>query len=98
MTGACGLTTEVEEVVRELMARQLSVSPDAITPSSLLVEDFRADLLSLTQLALALEDEFDIEIADEDWINVATVADVFVYVSSLLERIGAGVDYGGGGS
>jgi acyl carrier protein len=97
MTGAGTVGSELGEVVCDLIARQLGVSPEAVRSPSRLVDDLRADLMSLTQLALALEDELDIEIADEEWIDVATVADVLAYVSSLVDRKGAQAACGGAG-
>ena len=75
-----------DDVVREIIASQLDVPAETVEPARRLIDDLGADLVSLTQLALALEDTFDITIADEDWIEVATVAEVIAYVAALLTR------------
>jgi acyl carrier protein len=55
-------------------------------PTARLVADFQADLMRLTQLALALEDALEIEIVDADWIDVTTVAEVIGYVTGRLQE------------
>ncbi|MFI5307747.1 MAG: phosphopantetheine-binding protein [Polyangiales bacterium] len=71
--------------IRELIAEQLHVSIDAVDPTRQLIEDLGADLLSLAELALALEDVFDIDIPDEEWIDMESVSQVVAYVSSLID-------------
>jgi len=71
--------------VVELIAKHLGVSAEDITAKSSLVHDLRADFFGLVQLALALEQAFDIEIPDEEWIEVSTVAEVVDYVFARVD-------------
>lgn len=72
-------------MILDTIAAQLSVPAEAVTPGALLVQDLAADLVTLTNLALALEEAFNIEIPDEEWIEVATVGEV---VDCVFERLG----------
>lgn len=74
--------------MRRIIAQQLSVPLDVVASTSLLVEDFGADGLAFTQLALALDEEFDIEVIDEELVKLATVADVVAYVRALTDAEG----------
>ncbi|BCS23663.1 acyl carrier protein [Aspergillus puulaauensis] len=68
----------IEERVKKVIAEQLGVNEEEITPNARLVEDLGADSLSSIELFLALEEEFDIEIPDEDaeaWTTVQSVID-----------------------
>lgn len=77
---------EGAELVVELIAKQLGVSAEEITATSSLVHDLHADFFGLVQLALALEEAFAIEIPDEEWIEVSTVAEVIAYVFARVGR------------
>ena len=68
------------EDVNEVVAEQLSVSPQEIKEESKFVEDLGADSLDVVELVMALEEKFDIEIPDEDAEKIATVGDAIKYV------------------
>ncbi len=70
------------EKVKEIVAEQLDVSPDEISPESSFVEDLGADSLDITELIMAMEDEFGIEIDDEEAQNLRTVQDVIDYIEN----------------
>jgi len=72
----------IEAKVKELVVEQLGVSADEVKPESSFVESLGADSLDLTELIMAMEEEFDIEIDDEDAQKIATVQDAVNYIKS----------------
>lgn len=68
------------EQVKTIIADKLSVSEDDITMQTSFVDDLGADSLDIVELIMALEDELDMEIADEDAENFVTVGDVVNYI------------------
>ena len=74
------------EKIREIIADKLSISEDEITMDSSFLEDLNADSLDIVELIMALEDELDMEIPDEDAENFVTVGDVVRFVKSHVEE------------
>ena len=72
----------IEEKVKELVVEQLGVSAEEVKSESSFVESLGADSLDLTELIMAMEEEFDIEIDDEDAQKIATVQDAVNYIKS----------------
>lgn len=72
------------ERIRELLAEQLELDADQITMDSDIMEDFDADSLDVVDMIMALEDEYEIEIPDEDVENFRTVGDVVRYVEDHI--------------
>ncbi len=70
----------VFEKVREILCDQLDLEEDKVTMDSDIVEDFEADSLDVVDLVMSLEDEFGIEIPDEEIENIKTVGDVVRYI------------------
>ncbi|HCO12092.1 MAG TPA: acyl carrier protein [Desulfonauticus sp.] len=70
----------VEEKVKEIVAEQLGVSLDQVKPESKFVEDLGADSLDLTELIMAMEDEFGVEIDDEKAQEIKTVQDAINFI------------------
>lgn len=68
------------EKVTEILAEQLDAESGSITMDTKLVEDLGADSLDVVDLVMTLEDEFDMEIPDEDIENVRTVGDIVKYL------------------
>ena len=68
------------EKVAAILAEQLDAEEDAITLDTSLVDDLGADSLDVVELVMTLEDEFDMEIPDEDITEVRTVGDVVKYL------------------
>lgn len=75
---------QIEEKVRKVVVNQLQVEASDVKPESLFVDDLGADSLDLTELAVAFEDEFEIEIPDADFGQLATVAGVVTYLHGRL--------------
>lgn len=70
----------VFEKVAAILAEQLDVELDTIKMETSLVDDLGADSLDVVDLVMSLEDEFDVEIPDEDVENVRTVGDIVKYL------------------
>ena len=71
--------SEVADKVKKIIVDQLNVSPDEIKPDSTF-ESLGADSLDQTELIMAMEEEFDIEIADDDSQKIAKVQDAIDYI------------------
>jgi acyl carrier protein len=71
----------LEEKVRKIIADTLSKSESEIKAESSLTEDLGADSLEIVELAMAMEEEFSIEIPDEDIEKIATVKDIIDYIN-----------------
>ncbi|GAA0069419.1 acyl carrier protein [Clostridium sardiniense] len=74
------------EKIQEIIAEKLSVDADEITLDSSFVDDLNADSLDIVELIMALEDELDMEIPDEDVEGFKTVGDVVEYVKNHVEE------------
>jgi acyl carrier protein len=72
----------VEQKVKQIIADQLGVDIEKITPEARFVDDLGADSLDVVELIMAFEEEFGIEIPDEDAEKIATVKDVLDYIKS----------------
>ena len=72
----------VEEKMKKIIMEQLGVSADEVKPDASFVEDLGADSLDLTELIMAMEEEFGIEIDDEEAQKLLKVKDAVAYVTS----------------
>ena len=66
---------EIFDKVKEITVEQLGCEEDAVTPEASFVDDLEADSLDVVELMMALEEEFDIEIPDEEAEKISTVND-----------------------
>ncbi len=73
---------DVFEKVKEITAEQLDVEESLVTMDASFINDLEADSLALVQLMMALEEEFDIEIPDEEADEISTVGDAVNYINS----------------
>jgi acyl carrier protein len=71
-----------ETKMKQIVAEKLGVSEDKVTPQASFVDDLGADSLDQVELIMALEDEFDLEIPDEDAEKLKTVKDALDYIDS----------------
>lgn len=71
--------------VKAIVVEQLGVEAGEVTPQSKFVEDLGADSLDVVELVMALEEEFDLEIPDEDAEKIATVGEAVKYIESHSE-------------
>ncbi len=76
---------EILEKVKELVASQLGKSKDEVTPESSFIEDLDADSLDLVELIMSMEDEYGLEISDEDAENITTVKDAVKFIAKHAE-------------
>ncbi|OQX06457.1 MAG: acyl carrier protein [Desulfobulbaceae bacterium A2] len=67
----------------EIIAEQLSVEKDKVVPGASFVDDLGADSLDLVELIMAMEEEFDVEIPDEQAEKITTVQHAIDYVNKL---------------
>ena len=75
----------MSEQIIEIISKQLRVDVGEITPETSIMEDLGADSLDIVELLMALEEEFDIRVPDEDVPNLKTVRDILNYVGSHKE-------------
>lgn len=71
---------KIFEIVRDTVAEQLSVEADKVEMDSTFIDDLGADSLDIVELIMSLEEEFDMEIPDEDAEKIVSVKDVVNYV------------------
>lgn len=77
-------TEEIEERVRKIVSEQLGVKEEEVKPSASFVEDLGADSLDTVELVMALEEEFDTEIPDEEAEKITTVQLACDYIKEHL--------------
>lgn len=68
--------------VKEIIVEQLGVEADEVTMEASFIDDLGADSLDIVELIMALEEEFDMEIPDEEAEKISTVGDVINYINS----------------
>jgi len=81
------MADSVEDKVKAIICEQLGVDADAVTGAANFVDDLGADSLDTVELVMAFEEEFDIEIPDEDAEKITTVNAAITYVD---EKVKAG--------
>jgi acyl carrier protein len=72
----------IENKVKSIIADQLGVGEDEIKPESSFIEDLGADSLDIVELVMAMEEEFEVEIPDEEAENIKTVGDAINYINT----------------
>jgi acyl carrier protein len=77
---------EVEKRVREIIVEQLGVNEAEMAPGAKFVDDLGADSLDLVELVMALEEEYNIEISDEDAEKILTVGDAIEYIQGHASK------------
>ncbi|MEI7806868.1 MAG: acyl carrier protein [Verrucomicrobiota bacterium] len=70
----------IEQRVKDIIVEQLGVKPDQVVPSAKFIEDLGADSLDTVELVMALEEEFGIEVPDDQAEKLQSVGDVLKYV------------------
>jgi len=75
---------EIKDKLKQIVIDRLDVDEDQITPDASFVEDLGADSLDIVELIMGIEEEFDIEIPDEDAEKLTTVGGALEYIKSKL--------------
>lgn len=75
----------LEERVAEIIVEQLGVSLEEAVPEASFIDDLGADSLDIVELVMALEEEFDVEIPDEDAERIQTIGNAISYLKEKLE-------------
>jgi len=76
----------VEEKIRKIICEQLDVPEKDVVPEASFVDDLGADSLDQVELIMAMEEEFDVSIPDEDAEKIATVQDAINYIKKAIEK------------
>ncbi len=76
----------VEEKVKDIIVEQLGVNPEQVTPNASFIEDLGADSLDIVELVMAFEEEFSVEVPDEDAEKLQTVGDVVKYIEEKASK------------
>lgn len=74
----------VFEKIKDIVAEQFGRDPEDITMDSTFIEDLGADSLDVVELIMAIEDEFDLEIDEDEAGNISTVGDVVDYIKARI--------------
>jgi len=82
--GPAMVADEVEDKVKGIIAEQLGVELDSVTPAASFTEDLGADSLDAVELIMAIEEAFDIEIPDEEAESMTTPADCVTAIKGKL--------------
>ncbi len=75
----------VAEKVKKMIVEQLGVSESEVVPEAKFIDDLGADSLDIVELVMALEDEYGIEIPDEDAEKIETVGDAIKYIEAHMK-------------
>ncbi|MFI5358850.1 MAG: acyl carrier protein [Halanaerobiales bacterium] len=75
---------DVYNKVVDIIVEELGVDPEEVTPEASFIDDLGADSLDVVELVMAFEEEFDLEIPDEDAENIKTVQDAVDYIEENL--------------
>lgn len=78
--------TSVEERVTDIIVEQLGLEREKVQPESKFVDDLGADSLDTVEMVMALEDEFKIEIPDEEAEKITTLKDAINYIEAHLNK------------
>ena len=76
------MSEDIEKKVREIIAAQLEISMDKVKREARFIDDLKADSLAVVELVLALEENFNIEIPDEDTEQIKSVGDAIEYIKT----------------
>ena len=74
----------VFEKIKEILAEQLDADPEEMTMDTKIAEDLEADSLDVVELLMSIEDEFEVEIPDEEIEYMKTIGDVVEYIQSKM--------------
>ncbi|MDI3540575.1 Acyl carrier protein [Koleobacter methoxysyntrophicus] len=73
---------EILDKIKQIVADQLGIDEDEVVPEASFIDDLGADSLDIVELIMAFEEEFDLEIPDEDAEKITTVKDAIEYIKN----------------
>ena len=76
----------ISEKVKDIIVEQLGVNPEQVTETASFIEDLGADSLDTVELVMAFEEEFSVEVPDEDAEKLLTVGDVVKYIEEKTAK------------
>ncbi len=76
----------IEQRIKDIIVEQLGVNPEQVTPQASFIEDLGADSLDIVELVMAFEEEFGVEVPDEDAEKLQTVGDVIKYIEEKSSK------------
>ena len=76
----------VDKKIKHIIAEQLGLSEEELTDESSLIDDLGADSLDIVELVMAMEEEYEMEIPDEDAEKIVTIKDVIDYVKRRTQE------------
>ena len=79
------MTDDIQQKVTDLIVDQLGVDADSVNSDAHFIDDLGADSLDTVELVMAFEEEFDMEISDEDAEKLETVGDAIAYLDERLD-------------
>lgn len=79
------MAENIQEKVTEIIVEQLGVSADQVKPESKMIEDLGADSLDAVELVMAVEEEFGIEVPDEEAEKLISVGDIISHVEKVQD-------------
>ena len=80
-----GMNEMVFEKVKNILIDQLDVEEEKVTPEASITDDLGADSLDIVDLVMSLEEEFDLEIPDDQVENIKTVGDIVKYIEDNVD-------------
>ena len=76
----------IEQKVKDIIVERLDVNPDQVTPDAKFIEDLGADSLDTVELVMALEENFGLDIPDEEAEKLQSVGDVIKYIEDIEQK------------
>lgn len=86
MTEKQAVMSNIQERVTDIVVEQLGLERDKVRPESKFIDDLGADSLDTVELVMALEEEFDIEIPDEQAEKITTLKEAIAYVEQYAKK------------
>lgn len=80
------MSASIEQRVKKIIVEQLEVKEEEVVPTASFIDDLRADSLDTVELVMALEEEFETEIPDEDAEKIMTVQDAIDYITKNIDK------------
>ncbi len=79
------MAQDIFAIVKQVIAKELELEEEKITPEARIQEDLGADSLDVMNITMRLEDEFNLRIPDEDLTKISTVQDIVDYIQSHIQ-------------